>query len=262
MEALYNKVNDLVTAVIEQANQAPISGVEAVQVQQEQIANPVHCLRSASQRSLSTPVTFLSNLTLLPAGSDLFSFGVTGATGALAGVTSAPINFHDSNDQTERQRIDELVLIAIRSKVAVMLQAGLGGPGTPFDVGSLPVEFAKLINQYVVLRAYSTADTNDPWIGDTPLSFFERPGGEFVPVPPVYWRDRGPKMQLDTRTADKGALAGSLPTFFLSDNAVDLQVSIQVESLWIPRPDVCGSHWPGEQCPATHVKNADGYKGH
>jgi hypothetical protein len=118
-----------------------------------------------------------------------------------------------------------------------------------------------MVKMYVVVRAYATSDGQEPWIDDTPLYFFDRPEGEFVYVPMVYWRDRDPHMELDVRPADFGGAAGALPSLITQDNPLDVQLSILVESLWMPNPQTCGNYWPGSMCPDKHVKNAPGYRG-
>jgi len=231
----------------------------------ENVGLPVHCLRTVSQRSLSVPVTFLSKVVQVPAGNDVFAAVVTDATdGALPGVglgNTAPIVFNDANVQAQRQRVDELVLYAVRAKVTAQATAGPGGPGDPFNYGLYVKTLEDMVKMYVVMRCYATADDQEPWFDDTPLYYFDRPDGEFVYVPAVYWKDRDPHMELDVRVADFGGDAGALPSLITEDNPLDCQLSILVESLWTPNPQTCGNYWPGSICPTKHVKNAPGYIG-
>lgn len=230
----------------------------------ESAIQPTHCLRTVSQRSLSCPVTFLSDPVHVAGTADVFAALVTGVTGCLPGVGLggvAPIEFNDANVQAQRQRVDELVFWGARAKVSVMAVAGDGGVILPFNLGLYAQSIADFIKDYVVFRTYATSDVNEPWIDSTPLRYFDRPGGDFVAVPPVLWKDRDPVMQLDVRVADFGAGAGALPTVQLGTIDLDAQCSILFETLWIPNPDYCGEYWPGSSCPKEHVHGVPGYKG-
>jgi hypothetical protein len=231
----------------------------------ENVGQPVHCLRTVSQRSLSVPVSFLSNHVTPIAGSDIFAAVVTDPTdGAIpnAGLGGTnPARFYDANVQAERQRVDELVLYAMRAKVSAQATAAPGGPGTPFNYGRYAKTLEDMVKMYCVVRCYSTADSADPWWDDTPLYYFDRPRGEFIYVPPVYWRDRDPHCELDVRPADFGGAAGALPELATADNPLDVQLSILIESLWTPNPEACGKFWPGAMCPTKHIKGTPGYRG-
>lgn len=271
MESTFTKINTLLGGLIAWTNERPAASLQVGYLGKggyggslENVGVPPHCLRSVSQRSLSTPNSFLSQLVAVPAGDDVFAALVTAATGALPGVGlggTAPIIFNDANDNDQRQRINGLVCIGMRAKVTAQAQAGVGGPGTPFNYGLYARSLENFVKQFVVLRVFHTSDDSDPWVNDTPLYYFDRPGGDFLPIPPVLWRNRDPKMELDVRPASFGALAGALPSLAVTDNALDVQLSILVESLWIPSPQECGDFWPGSLCPANRVKNAPNYKG-
>jgi hypothetical protein len=269
---LVTKLHGLLGGLIEQTEQSPVISLQSGWAETgrapgscENAIVPTHCLRTVSQRSLSTPNTFLSLQNHIPAGVNVFDALITNAvTGALPGVAlggTAPIIFNSANIQAQRQRVDELVLIGARAKVSLQLQAGDGGPVVPFNQGNYKEAVEDFIRQYVVFRIYHTADQNEPWVSDTPLKYVDRPDGEFLAMPPVLWKDRDPRMELDVRVADFGAGAGQLPV--LSNTAVDLdaQCTILFETLWIPSPDHCGNYGPGSMCPKTHVANAPGYVG-
>ena len=273
MDKTLLKLNDLLGGLISRTNERPAASLQAGYLNKggyghqgmfENAEVPLHCLRSVSQRSLSTPNTFLSQLVNVAAGADVFAALVTAASGALPGVAlggTAPIVFNDANDNDQRQRINGLVCIGMRAKVTAQAQAGVGGPGTPFNYGLYARSLENMVKNFVVIRVFHTSDDSDPWVNDTPLRYFDRPPGYFLPIPPVLWRNRDPKMEIDVRPADFGALAGALPSLAVSDNVLDVQLSILVESLWIPNPKACGDFWPGSLCPADRVKNAPNYKG-
>ena len=271
MDELTLQLNDLIGGLVNRMDQPPTQALQDAYIGNTGIGTaenatvPTHCLRTVSQRSLSDPVTFLSEILHEPAGADVFARLVTDPVlGALPGVGlggTAPIVFNNANDPIQRQRINDLVLIGIRAKVSAMAQAGNGGPGSPFNYGRYVKSLENFVKNFVVLRVYHTSDTSDPWIDDTPLRYFDRPSSDFLPVPPVMWKDRDPKMELDVRTADFGGAKGKLPSLEVTDNVLDLQLSIIIESLWIPNPKACGNFWPGSLCPASHVKNLPGYVG-
>lgn len=269
---LANELTGLIGGLVNLTEQPPIVGLQSGYAETgresgscENAIVPTHCLRTVSQRSLSTPNTFLSEQVHIAAGADVFAALVTsGATGALPGVGTggtAPIVFNNADVQAERQRIDELVLIGARAKISVHLQAGQGGALDSFNQGQYANNVRDFIRSYVVFRVFHTADANEPWISDTDLWYLDRPDGEFLAMPPVLWKDRDPKMELDVRVADFGAAAGALPTLSVTGVDLDAQLSILFETLWIPSPDYCGNYWPGSFCPSSHVANTPGYKG-
>ena len=268
---ILEQLSGLLGGLIQQGAQAPTIGLQSGYAETgrapgscENAVVPTHCMRTVSQRSLSAPVTFLSAPVHVAAGANVFLAIISAATGCLPGVGlggTAPIVFHDANVQAQRQRVDELVLIGARAKVAIQATAGTGGAIAPFNIGLYVKSIQDFVKDYVVFRVYHTADANEPWVDSTPLRYLDRPDGEFVAMPPVLWKDRDPRMELDVRVADFGAGAGALPTVQVLGFDLDLQASILFESLWIPNPDYCGSYWPGQMCPKTHVANAKGYTG-
>ena len=230
----------------------------------ENVAVPTHCFRTVSQRSLSTPTLFLSQAVAVGAGlniTDLITFGVAGALpGATAtSLGGAAINFNDGNVQPQRARVDDLVLIGLRSRTTVYVLTN-NVVAAPFDVGSLVESVADFVKNSVVLRIYHTSDVSDPWVDSTPLAYFERPAGEFVAVPPVIWKDRDPKMQIQGRAADFGAAAGAMPNVQVPFNTI-AGASILIEAIFVPNPDQCGPYWPGQSCPKNRIKGMSGYVG-
>lgn len=266
-----NKLTSLVGGLIEQRRQPPIVGLQSGYQETgmtpracENAVVPNHCMRTVSQRSMSAPVNFLGLTAHVAAGGNVFVAAVTDpATGLLNGVGlggTAPKIFHNANVQVERQRVDELVLWGGRAKVSVQVVAGVGGT-TPFNVGEFVSTLKDFIRSYVVFRVFHTSDVGEPWISDTPIFYVDRPDGEFVPFPPVLWKDRDPKMELDVRVADFGAAAGQLPELSVTGIDLDVQASILFETLWQPDPEQCGNYWPGLSCPKNRVANTKGYIG-
>jgi hypothetical protein len=268
---LATEVTGLVGGLVNLLEQPPTVGLQSGWAETgrapgscENAIVPTHCMRTVSQRSLSTPNTFMSSQVHIAAGADVFDALVTNAgTGALPGVGSggtAPIVFNSADIQAQRQRVDELVLIGARAKFAVHLQAGTGGV-TPYNQGQYSNNVRDFLRAFIVFRIFHTADVNEPWVSDTDLWYLDRPDGEFLAMPPVLWKDRDPKMELDVRVADFGAGAGQLPELSVTGVDLDAQLTIIFETLWIPSPDYCGNYWPGSFCPASHVANTPGYKG-
>ncbi|GAF93372.1 unnamed protein product, partial [marine sediment metagenome] len=96
------------------------------------------------------------------------------------------------------------------------------------------------------------------WTSWTPLSYWCRPDNLFVPIPWVLWRDRDPAIQLIDRAAEynwPGGFTPDYPSFINEQADIEYQTTLTIESLWIPRPDVCGPFWPGELCPPHLVAN-------
>lgn len=228
---------------------------------------PTHCFRTVSQRSLSTPVKWNSDpITIIPGNNFLTSL-LTGAGGAMFGavLNGAGIVFNDANVQLQRQRVYELVLIAVRARVDITLMDATDiATQTDVNLGKLAKQLSRLASEYINLRIYHTADRNDPWVDDTPLTYFWRENHEFLPVAPVRWIDRDPAMELRLRGADFQAgvftAVGGLPQQ-LSSRDVLAACTIVVESLFIPDPDVCGAYWPGELCPPDNIGNRPNFPG-
>lgn len=263
---LIDNMQGLIGALTTQMGREPTKGLQSGYAVSgapscENIAVPTHCFRTVSQRSLSTPTSFLSLPNAVAANNDLYVPITTGANGAIIGATpgGAPIDFNDANVQPQRARVDQLVLIGMRTRTVVWMVTN-DTVVFPSDVGEFPSAMADIIRNNTVLRVYHTSDESDPWIDDTPLAYFERPAGEFVAVPPVIWKDRDPKMQIQQRFADFGALAGAVPVLTVPFNS-SIGLNILVEALFIPNPDLCGDYWPGQACPRNRVKGAQGYIG-
>jgi len=271
VDGLVVQLQGLIGGLINQEDLPPTRGLQSGYAETgmspgscENALVPTHCLRTVSQRSLSAPVNFLGSPVHIPAGTDVFAALVTApGTGCLPGVGTggtAPIVFHDANVQAQRQRVDELVLWGARAELSVQAQAGLGG-AVPFNQGEYVNSVRDFMLDYIVFRVFHTSDRNEPWVDSTPLRYLHRKPGNFLAMPPVLWKDRDPRMELDVRVADFGAAAGALPTVQLGSIDIDAQASILFETLWIPNPDYCGSYWPGTICPKKHVANMPGYVG-
>lgn len=258
MMGAIEQLSGLLGGVVTQQPQRPISTTGG---SCENAGVTVHCLRSVAQRSLSTPTTFLSQNVIVAAGADIFEPLVHGITGCIAGAGPAgtPIDFNDANIQPERARIDNLVLIGMRAKVAVFCITN--DPASAFDVGLFTSSISDFIKQYVAIKVFNLSDNSDPWIDTTDLAYFARPSGMFVAVPPLLFKDRDPKMTISTRNADKGFSAGALPIITTLAAGVSVQASILIESLFVPSPSACGDAWPGSLCPPSAVKNSDCYRG-
>ena len=237
---------------------------------------PAHCWRSVSKRTLSAPVTFLSNT--------LFAFfGVGSApfygyTGGGAGTLSPPASafnapalanaFWDNNVNTsqERGRVDGLVLIGLRARVTLALWfRRVPAPAPPaigqWRANSTTAALRRYLADYTTLRIRPRADDGDPWIEDIPLSYLERPDGRFVAVPPLLWTGRSAVATLQGRAADFGARAGGIPDVRsgVADLFSNTQAELLIEGLWIQPPDKCGTEWPGAYCPVEVIGNHPQY---
>jgi len=257
---------------------------------------PLSCYRSVSQRSLSTPTNFLSTHVAEPWGSGIGfdSFLEKMLTDPASGAIPPPagadtLKFNDNNQQVERARIDGMVLIGVRAKLAVLFQWGQGVVGPPlapdFNAGPMVETIKDFIRDYVTIGIFHTADdvvvtgivtpapglhAGEPWVGFTPLRYFDRENDDFAPVPPLLWPvyNRDPNFQIGLRQADFSVPAAANPNLnnaaipfvnaavaetapFNMTNTV-WQVSILIEALYIPPPEACEpGQWPGELCP-TH----------
>ena len=236
----------------------------------ECVASPTHCFRSASQRSMDTPVTFLGSAEVIPPTVDAWPIVVSDPlTGLLQGQgtagTGAGIVFHDADNNNQRERIANLVLMAFRASVQVYTQwAAVDGavPMNPIDLGEWSCSFERAILDFVGLEIYSTSDRSEPWVSWTPLTYFCRPDNLFVPVPWVLWRDRDPACRLIDRVAEQNngpVGVAQYPEIILDNCAYDVQAQITIESLWAPNPEVCGPYWPGELCPPHLVANTPAF---
>ena len=146
-----------------------------------------HCYRSSSQRSLSTPVRLLGDR-LIPALGDPLSIATAFSMGFGAG--GAPIVIYDANVQADRERIQGLVCIGLRTNTNVIVQQDEGLPAPPGNINTrndrLAQRLARIFNSFTSIRIQHTSDTQDPWVSDTLLEYFDRPAHEsFLPIPPV-----------------------------------------------------------------------------
>ncbi|GAG50984.1 unnamed protein product [marine sediment metagenome] len=170
-----------------------------------------------------------------------------------------PIVIYDANVQADRERIQGLVCIGLRTNTTVSLQqtAGLTVPPGLLNVNPdmMAKRLARMVNSFVSLRIQHSSDTQDPWVSDTLLEYWDRPAHEsFLPIPPVRWRGRDARMTLQARVADFPApLAADYPEVTTTAYRYQGQLTIKVESLWIPDPAYCGRYWPGEICAPKQV---------
>jgi hypothetical protein len=303
-EARVSAVAGAVGGLVTQAQQRATHGVDLAFAASrlapsrfDRYTPQLSCYRTVSQRSLSVPTTFMS-AEYRPAegwgGSlashfyELLSSPTYGAVQPDAGRDTT--RFFDANRQTERARIAGMVLIGMRVKIGVKLWWGGSGPYVEVDdvsAGELPNQLADLVRDNLRIAIYHTADDlsntgaivalppnaaaqkAEPWVDWTPLRYFDRADGEFVPVPPLLWptRNRDPNMQITPYPAEFavsaadnasynneplpffGSVAPATPpaqiAFFTS------RLVIVVEALFVPSPEDCGKYWPGVLCP-TH----------
>jgi hypothetical protein len=230
--------------------------------------NPTHCFRTVSQRSLSTPTRFVSTQEGVPnitAGTDIFAELFTNIGGAVflfPGETEK--FFNDADVQKDRQRVYDLVLIAIRSEVNVQLMDAEPVAAGAINVSTLQSRLEELALSLIDLKVYHSADRNDPWIDKTNLGYFSRPRGEYVMVPPVMWVDRDPVMSLQMGVPEfTGGAANTSAYVGLKNSVRDLEgiAEITVECLYIPDPYTCPDLWPGQICPRDMVGNTPDYRG-
>jgi len=239
----------------------------------ECVVNPTHCFRTVSQRSLNVPTTFASAIIVtpnIPAGGLIFGSLFLGVTGCLGGQLSGGpgLVFNDANVQAQRQRINQLVLYAIRAEVTVTLIDASPVAAGAIDVSTIQSRVEAMAYDYLALKVYHTADRNDPWIDNTNLGYFHRPKGVFLPIPPVKWIERDPAMEIlvtsPTFTAGVNIAPGAANTAPLLPSPRDLNASatVVVECLFAPDPEVCPEIWAGMLCPPGEIGNTPGYTGH
>ena len=267
----------------------------------ERYIPPMGCYQSVSQRSLSNPVTFLSELLHLHWGEplagpviSLLAQMLTGPGGAITPPAGEDtLRFQDSNAGARAQLRDR-VLIGMRADVTVMVEfedRPLAIVGTHQNSGELAETIESFIRDYVSIGVFNTADSQvingtvvaaddddlragDPWMDFTPVRYFSRPDGDFLPVPPLLWRGRDPNCQIAIRKGQFGHIGNKqfndkavpmvasgattgLPATV--DQNVTVQVSIIVESIFVPNPEACSGDWPGELCPTHKIGNHPDY---
>ena len=232
---------------------------------------PTHCFRSVSQRSLNTITRFSSQVVTVAANNNQFDAVVGDAgTGAIpdisilgSGANPNGFIFNDANNQQERGRLNDLVCIALRVNLQVMvLDAEAVGAGS-IDLAAHGAYLENLIASNVYISMYHLADKRDPWFDQTDLQYFRR-DRRFWPIPPLKWIDRDPAMALSLRPIDFGTdtgLAIGTPDVLSSVRALDLKLDLAVEALFVPDPEACGDYWPGTICPPNTIGNTPGYTG-
>lgn len=259
------------------------------------------CWQSVSQRSLSNPITFLSDLLSLhwgePLAGPVFSLLAQLLTGPGGAITPPAgqdtLRFNDANAGARAQLRDR-VLIGMRAKVTVMVEfedLPLAIVGTHQNSGDLAETIENFIRDYVEIGIFNTADASvingvivladdddhkagDPWLGFTPLRYFDRPPGDFLPVPPLLWAGRDLNCQIAVRDGQFGhvgnkqyndkavpmvASGNTTGIAATVDQNVTIQLGILVESIFVPNPRACSGSWPGELCPTHKIGNHPDY---
>lgn len=219
------------------------------------------CYRSSSQRSLSTPYRLQSDPVIVAAGADIF----TGLLVTLFGLGLPTVEIYNANNNVDRQRIQDLVLIGFR--IRPNISAVPNGAVDSHDTRGMETVLRRWLGMFAKVEIFHSADTRDPWVFDTLWSYFDREnsGQEiFLPIPPVRWRGRDAKVQLSVRPADFSAPAAGGGGYPQGVNGVSQAVvawsEVEVETLWILDPDICGQYWPGELC-APELVSVSGVKG-
>ena len=227
--------------------------------------NDTHCDRTVSQRSLSVISTFIGDPSAVgppnvAIGANMFNELFRDAN---QGAAPGTISFNVANNNIERQKINQLVLFAVRAQVNVaLLDATALAASGPIDVSRLQKQLEDFAYQYYELKVFHTSDASDPWVDRTPLSYFARPKGDFVLIPPCKWVDRDQSMELSFAGGQFGTGAGNPPDITSSVRSFDGQASISIETLWMPDPNLCGeSSWPSQICPKDKIANTPQYAG-
>jgi len=235
----------------------------------ECVANPTHCFRTVSQRSLNVPTTFASNfVAVLGPGTDIFASLFASATGCLGVQASGGpgVIFNNANNQAQRQRINQLVLYAIRAEVVVELMDAEPVAAGSIDVSTVQRRLEDIAYSYLALKVYHTSDRNDPWIDNTSLGYFQRPRGDFLPIPPVKWIERDPAMEILISSPSfvagvPNAPGAGTPPPFITPRNIEAQASVLIECLFAPDADVCPEIWAGVLCPPNEIGNTPEYEG-
>ncbi len=229
-------------------------------------ASLTSCMRSVSQRSLSEQVRFSSEQSTVTAGTNILTLISSLTLGAVPGIglERDSFVFNDSNVNPERARIEDLVLLATRAKIRVWAVDAEPIAAGAINVGDLANELEDIIGDTIHLSLFHTSDDADPWMDQTPLSYFRNDNEDFLPVPPLKWWGRDPRMALSTRAIEFGedpSIDTGIPLYVSSVRDIDFKLDISIESIWIPDPDICGDFWPGMICPREHVGLTDYYQG-
>lgn len=224
--------------------------------------NDTHCDRTVSQRSLSVISNFLGDPFGTPNIAIADNIFIELFLDSVQGAVPGTITFNDANNSIQRQKINQLVLFAIRAEVNVVLMDASPIAVGAIDVSNLQERLENLAYQYLHLKVFHTADTSDPWIDATPLSYFAREKGDYVLIPPVKWVNRDPTMQLGFAGAAFGTGAGELPEVVSSVRAFEGTASVSIETLWMPDPNMCDApSWPNRVCDRNMIANTPQYAG-
>ena len=226
---------------------------------------PAQCWRTVSQRTLSHPIAWLgAPLIPAPGGNPYVATmqALELPSEALVDRNSTDtdqiVQFYDNNSDTERGRIEGLVLIGIRAHM-VVAQAGFedifSGPSRRNNAWSRAIPaFAE---HYLSFRITHTVGRTDPWVNDTPMIYIARPDRHFVTVPPLIWSARNVHAEWINRVPDFQPSGDESPTLaVLSANVIDYPAtaSLLVEGLFVPDPDICPDLWPGMWCPPQAIR--------
>ena len=223
------------------------------------LLNYTHCGRTVSQRTLTTPTTFLSLPMSFITGyaSDIVPDLITGATGCLPDLLTAPVVFNYADNKADKGRIEGLVAIAVRTKFRPFVSLSSGVNGAQEVAESLK----NWLRTFVGLAMYDTADSVDAFIAPTVLDYFERNCVDgFMPIPPIKWEKASTdlRMELAPLLAEKGAGAGTVGEIVVNiASEMKAQLALVVEVLFVQDPKACGGvdKWPGGStgCGPDHI---------
>ena len=160
---------------------------------------PAECWRSVSQRTQSHPVTWLGQTQFDPTVSNPYEAAMIAAElprEPLVDVNSVDFAqiapFYDNDDQVDRARLDNLVLIGLRAE---LVAAAVGRSFASVDPDRYQSDeyneaIPNFARHYLSFRIAATPTRRDPWVIDTPLDYLWRADRRFVAVPPLIWSQR------------------------------------------------------------------------
>lgn len=226
-----------------------------------------HCYRSISQRGLTFTRRLCANLLAL-AGSDLVG-GLVGVLGITTFDQTGGVPLFNADNALERQQTTGLVWLATRAGICTSVRtasppiASGGSPGSQNrlqDWDGLERALGCYMLSQLGLSWYNSSDRRDPYVEFENLLYFSRPDGGFVPHPAMYYPRPTPACE-DHKDRDPSAFLEIRPSFntdllcALQSPAITTltQIIVEIDTLWVPDPRVCGNDWPGHLCDKTTI---------
>ncbi len=225
-----------------------------------------HCFRSISQRGLTFNRRLCASLLVIP------SVDMIAGLIALLGITGfdqqGGTPLFDANNAIERQQTTGLVWIATRAAICTSVRTTAppnpqGSPGSANrlnDWDGLELALKCYLLAQLGLSWYNSSDRRDPLVEFQNLMYFSRASGLYIPHPAMMYprpstscedgKDRDPSAFLEARTAFNTGLLCTLQSPAI---VTLIQVIVEISTLWVPDPRVCGNDWPGYLCDKSTI---------